>query len=243
MNEAETRAEQQTTSTWETLLEIGFAEAPGGLVYDFGNLELKAFVGPNRVFQNVVWFMGVMAPSHSISDIEFQLPLLAESRDQCLSWLTWELDKYGDREVFLPESDVQWLHEGRRHRHLLPWERSRVAFDGRPKCHVDTDWLKLALKTLSRYLEEADDNIAVEVGFDGSALSFKIEDERIVLVASGAAWPSRYWLPAERLKSLPKRLRRPTEQIDVWNDRLSIGRNQFTGLAEINHEKTEGSSS
>jgi len=240
LNEAETRAEHQTTSTWETLLEIGFAEVPGGLIYDLGDLELKAIIGPNRAFQDVVWFSGVMASSRKISHIEFQLPLFVESRDQCLGWLTWELDKYGDSGELLPLRDAEWLHQGRKYRHLLPHERSRIAYEARPKCSAETDWLKLALKTLARYVAEVEDHIAVEVGFDGNTLSFQIGDKSIILVASGEAWPSRYWLPAERLKSLPKRLRRPIEWIGIWNEQLSIGRYQYTGLVEIIQHKTEG---
>lgn len=119
-------------STWDLLRTLGFAEdqtvisdRQPGLSVDFGNLKLSASFGINRRFVHVVLLTGVIVTKRSICEINSELPPNVESIEQGMALVAWCLDNAaGGR--FEPAVAPAWLAEGRRHRHLLPWERERA---------------------------------------------------------------------------------------------------------------------
>ena len=152
----------------------------------------------------------------------------------------WHLDQCADGRVFQPAREAAWLHEGRNHKHLLPWERERVnreqeqeEYRTRPHCTVQREWLKLALKTLKEHLAKVEDVEPVEIGFDGKVLSFRLAGNLVVLAAEGAPWVSHFTVPAGKLRPLPKRLMSADVDVSVWRARLKIDQSKYDGIVEV----------
>ncbi|HWW84404.1 MAG TPA: hypothetical protein VNZ26_12420 [Vicinamibacterales bacterium] len=104
--------------------------------------------------------------------------------------------------------------EGRRHLHLLPWERERairqrerMAYHARPLCYVQRDWIRLALKKLQR-LPSFDRDATIRVSFDGTVLTMRCDKTVIAMSADGSPWPQEYEIRVGALQPLPTRLMR-----------------------------------
>src|SRR2546421_376842 len=119
--------------TWELLKALGFvddhtmvSDDPPGLSFDFGNLKLHANCVTNLQFVRIVLMTGVIVTARTIAEVDDELPLEFESAEQGTAWITWCLDE-ADGGIFEPVFSPSWLAEGRKYRHLLPWERERAA--------------------------------------------------------------------------------------------------------------------
>lgn len=234
MNEAEPIA------TWVVLQEFGFTPETSiysnlrpGLEYDFGKFTLSAALVMNRHFVDVVHFSGVIASSESIGEVEFEMPLLVESREQCAAWIAWHLAKFHQARVYRRGQFPAWLYQGAQQKHLLPWVRDMEEYRARPQCSAEREWLKLALRSLARYLTNIEDTELLEVAFDGDVLSFRLPGNQIVLAAKGAPWKSRFSIPAGKLRRLPKRIMSEYVEVSVWRSRLNIGRHSYDGVVEV----------
>jgi len=120
----------------------------------------------------------------------------------------------------------------RRHRHLLPWERERVAYEAyatayaaRPLCDVQRDWLRVARKKLGEQLKSIDDEPPITLTFDGTLLTIRCAGKVIgAMPARGLQWTQEYSIKARSLREeLPKRLMTDTITVSVWKTRLAIG--------------------
>jgi len=229
-----------TTATWDALKSFGFTEGQSQrLEYDFGNFQLTASRVINCRFANVVMFSGVMTTARSIAEVNFEMELRVDSEELCAAHIAWNLDQVANGRLFQPLRETPWLHEGRNHRHLLPWEKERaeserelIDYRARPQCSIEKDWMKLAIKSLTLHLAKVEDNESVDVFFDGEALSFRVGVNLVVLAGVGSPWRGRFTLPAGNLRILPSRL--PGDHIDVsvWRSRLNIGRWCYEGSFE-----------
>lgn len=229
-------------STWDVLLALGFVEdqtvisdRTPGLSFDFGNCKLSAGQYLNRWAIPVVYLSGVIADKRSVGEVGGELPLQFESAEQGLACLVFCLDG-GASAGFTPAITPAWLAEGRRLRHLLPWERERAAYAGRPHCYVQRDWVRLALKTLADQLGNVDDDTAVTIQFDGSVLTFRCAEKTIPMVADGLAWTVLYSIRAGALRRLPKRLMRERVEVSIWDSTLRIGHSCFGGAIAVHQE-------
>lgn len=246
MNEAETIA------TWDLLQEFGFQlhseemfDVNPGLEFDFGNFKLVAFRLINMTFREVVSFSGVLATPRTVAQVDFEMPLRVASREQCGAWRAWHLDQAANGNVFTRDRPAEWLAEGKKHQHLLPWERERAErereweqYRSRPHCTPQRQWLKLALKTLAEHLTDSQDGEPVEIGFDGKVLSFRLAEKVVVLAAQGTPWKSQFTLLAGKLRNLPKRLMNAYVDVSVWRSQLKIDRSTYDGIVErLNGQK------
>jgi hypothetical protein len=229
-------------STWEVLLALGFVEdqtvisdRTPGLRFDFGNCKLSAGQCLSRRFVPVVYLSGVIADERSIREVAGELPLQFESAELALAWLVYGLDG-GASAGFTPTIAPPWLAEGRQLRHLLPRERYRAAYDARPHCYVQRNWVRLALKTLAEQLANVDDDTAVTIQFDGSVLTFCCAKKSIPMVAEGLAWTALYSIRAGALRQLPKRLMREWVEVSIWDSTLWIGNWRFSGATAVGQE-------
>ena len=229
-------------STWELLLALGFVEDQTvisdqmpGLSFHFGNFKLSACFCFNRWFVPVASLSGVMATTRSVREITGELPLQFESAEQGIAWLVRCLDG-GASASFNPVLTPAWLAEGRRLRHLLPWERYRAAYDARPHCYVQRNWVRLALKTLAEQLGNVDDDTAVTIQFDGSVLTLRCAGKIIPMMADGLPWTELYSIRAGALRRLPKRLMREMVEVSIWDSALQIDTWRFGGVFAVEQE-------
>ena len=228
-----------TTPTWDVLKELGFtpdseviSDVMPGLGFDFGNFRLSASAVMGKWFNPVVLFTGRLATPRTLSEVCFELPRMVASREQLAAFLVHYLDEAVDGDVFLPLRNVDWVAMGREHRHLLPWELDMAAYNARPHCGVQREWLRLALKNLANLVAGADDAAEVEFGFDGAVLTIKCSGQVVPMAAKGKAWAVSFVVAARNLRHLPKRLMREEEEVSVHNGCLHIGLVSFDGAKE-----------
>ncbi len=169
--------ETDKMATWNLLRDFGFqpddrvwSDVPPGLSFDFGDFNLSASWVVSMKLAEVVLFSGVLATSRTLGAVSFELPRKVNSRELCAALIVHYLDNAAEKGVFHPAREVAWVTEGRKHRHLLPWEVSKSAYQARSHCTVQRDWLRLALKSMVELLAKADDAAVVEFSFDGSVL-------------------------------------------------------------------------
>jgi len=221
-------------STWNVLRGLGFVEDQAALsgsgsclIFDFGNFKLSAAFVTNLHFRPVVLLFGVMVTERSIREVECELPPEVESIKQGMAWVAWCLDNNADGRRFEPNVVPAWLAEGRLHRHLLPWERERAAYEARPRCDVRRDYARVALKMLGERLAGVDDETLIEFVFNGTVLTICCAGKVSPMPADGPAWTQSYLVRAGTLRSLPKRLMSESVEISVWEAFLRIGNRSY----------------
>lgn len=231
--------ETDSVATWVALRDLDFqpdsknifGDMPD-LSYDFGNFILSASWVMNRWFAEVVLLTGVLRTQRTLAEVSFEMPRSVESRELCAAWIVYHLDQAGSHGMFVPAKEVPWLADGRQYKHLLPWERKREAYNARPRCTIQREWMKLALKNLSEILSGVTDDEPVFFYFDGRALTVMCAGKTVLVAAEGSAWPAIYQLVAGRMKRLPKRLMNPGVEVSVWQSSLLIGNYRYEVIAE-----------
>ena len=239
----------RAVETWDALQQLGFlpADAFFGcpcMSYDFGSFKLRATRTITLEMLEVVSFDGLVSTPFTISGIEFDMPLRVESNEQCAAWIAWHLNRnLPRREPIISESRSELLVFGLKHQETLPWERARVIrereaeeYRRRPACIVDRAMLKLGLRTLAKYIEQATDSDWLDICFDGQALMLQINGKRIILQAEGSPWESHFVLPAGKLREMPKRLLRDAVDVSIWREQLQIDRSRYDGVVEHRRE-------
>lgn len=232
MNDAE------TIITWDLLQSLGFCDkgdyfgVTPALSLDFGNFKLLAGRSVSKGFAEVVAFSGALKIPRTIGEVFFEMPLQVKSREQGVAWIVWNLDQASNGKIFHPTRNIDWVAEGRQHRYLLPWEVDMAAYNARPHCDVQRDWMRLALKNLAKLLVNTDDASAVEFSFDGSVLMIRCLGQVVAISAFGKAWTTEFMIPAGKLRYLPKRLMQDSVQVSIYKGRLEIGSSSFDGVME-----------
>ncbi len=240
--------ESASCSTWEILKSLGFqddwsviSDNGAELTFDFGNFKLSASRQLNRWFTEVIQLYGIMSSPRTIAEVQFEMHMLVESYEQAMALITWNLDKYADGHIFKPLHEASWIEKGRKYFHLLPWVQSRLAYEARPSCIVQREWLKLGFKALRGYAENVGEVAHVEIDFDGKVLSFRLGEEVVVMGAVGFPWKVRFLLPVISLKNLPKRLMNSSIDVCIWQGKLHIGKFVYSGIEENKEEKQQKS--
>jgi len=116
--------------TYDLLKALGFvvdksviSDDPGGLSFDFGNLKLEASHLLNRKLVPVVSLGGNLSDGRTLAQIECEMPREVGNFEQGVALLTWCLDRQFNGE-FRPLIPIHWIWDGRKNRHLLPWNRN-----------------------------------------------------------------------------------------------------------------------
>jgi hypothetical protein len=229
-------------STWELLADLGFQPGENDeRVYDFG--DFKLFAGPpgfdhRRSCIEVVPFHGGWLTTRKMAWVEFELPVDVESQEQCAAFLAYFLDRY-DGECFNPKVTTFWLDLGRQYKHLLPWERETAAYDARPHCIVERDWMRVATKSLQKIIEAAPADSVVVFAFDGVILSIMCNRELVAMPAKGERWLSKFAIPVEKIKHLPKRFLSDRVNVSIWEMCLQFGNHRYPGASEFIETDTD----
>ncbi len=214
--------------TLKALKQLGFAPDISALSidgemlsYDFGNLTLSARRTMNRHFAKIVSVSGVYASPRTIAEVEIQLPLCVASAQQCAAFIAWGIDHQisGD---FVPLTPTRWLNEGRNNFDLLPWVKEQKLYNERPRCTVERDWLKLALRDLRSLLPQLDESESVFFTYRDEIFSIRTPPKLLALPATGREWKTRYEITAGNLRNLPKRLNNNQIEVSVWNNQLCL---------------------
>lgn len=127
--------------TEDVLRALGFkvddnvlSDGGPGLSFDFGNFKLEASCNVNQWLRPVVVLGGVMTTTNRTNAVvHFEIPLELESFEQGIALVAYCLDSYSPNGRFEPALPAPWLIEGRKHRKLLPWNRSRNRRDSGSK--------------------------------------------------------------------------------------------------------------
>jgi len=212
-------------STRELLIDLGFeavvakfTDQQPGYQYNFGNLVLKVSQVTNEYLRPVMHFTGVASTPRSIGMIEFSLLLDVESFEQGVAMIAFCLGR-----GFTPVRPTPWLDLGRSLEELLPGRRELRLFQQRPKCHVEAEWFRVAVKKLTSAGEAADPDSTLCASFMGDILKFELSGQCIAMPASGSAWPKSYTCPSPGLKHLSKRTPSVGIEVSIWDGRLAIG--------------------
>jgi len=239
-------------STWDLLKSIGFTERENvysdnkkGLVIAIGKCHLYVTIGYNRWWQECALLTGVLSTPRTITNIETELPAKFESREEGLAWFAWSLDRRGELTNEFSQDELcgdlfEALAEGRKHFHLLPWEKERIEYEKkraeyekRPHCLVKREWVKVGLRELANQLKLMQDEMLVVFQFDGEILKIIAADNFIAMPAQGKGWPNLYSIVAGNLRLLPKRLMNPMVDFSIWESRLLIDRNSYRDVEKL----------
>jgi hypothetical protein len=203
-----------------------------GLSFDFGNLTLRASSCLNFQCVEIVLFSGALQTPRTLAEVVFELPRRVKSIAQCAAWIVWNLDQQADHRVFTPARPVGWVEEGRKSQRLLPWVMSMAEYRARSQCIVKRDWLRLALKTLAKYIAPLSDNDGIVFRFDGSVLSIRLNKKVIALPAEGSPWAVCLRVEARTLRRLPRRLMRADKDVSIWESHIILGNHKYRGTVE-----------
>lgn len=225
----------QAIETLEALKHLGFAPdasalSYGGeaLSYDFGNLTLSARQTMNRYFAEIISVSGVYATPRTIAEVEIQLPLRVASVQQCAAFIAWGIDKQVSRN-FVPLAPTRWLDEGRNNFDLLPWIRKQKRlleeqklYNERPRCTVERDWIKLALRDLRSLLPQLDKSESLSFTYRDEIFSIRTRLKLFALPATGNSWKSSYEITAGNFQNFPKRFKYNEVEISIWEEHLHL---------------------
>lgn len=226
-------------STYELLASLGFvkderviSDPPGGLSFDFGNILLTASFLQSITEGPQVVLNGLITTKRTVTEVLYHLPHEIDSREMGIALIVYCLDSHTEGGVFLSKRPVEWLEIGRTNKHLLPWERERVAYEARPHCLVRRDYARVMLRHFRGILESVAGESVVTFGFDGEVFSAWIAGERLAVPANGEPWSERFTIASSHLRRLPKRLMHEEIVFDVWNESLGIGSWRYRGVNE-----------
>lgn len=214
--------------TVEALKHLGFAPdtsalSYGGetLSYDFGNLTLSARHTMNRHFAEIISVSGIYVSPRTVAEVEIQLPLRVASLQQCAAFIAWGINKQISRN-FAPLVPTGWLEEGRNNFDLLPWIKKQKLYDERPRCTVERDWLKLALRDMRSLLPRLDEKESLSFTFQNEIFSIRTPLKLLALPATGQEWNLRYEITAGNFREFPKRLNKNQIEVSVWDNHLCL---------------------
>jgi len=231
--------ETESVATIDGLKQLGFQPATDPFnpipcyAFDFGGFVLRCREVTDLIGETSIWFSGVISTPRTMAQVEFIVPREVDSVDQCAAIIAHKLDRSA-RKVFQPDPPVEWLAEGRRNKHLLPWVIARAKkeledapFLARPRCLVQHEWARHAIRTLSIYLEAMNPEAPIVFCFEDSVLRIICEGtdyapDVIAMAAEGKDWPDQYAVRASRLKEFPKRFRGYFAEFSIWNGKLTI---------------------
>lgn len=217
---------EDLVSSRDVFLALGFEEdwdcttdCPPGYRYHFKGFVLSAAQLMSVYLKPIFLVGGIWSDGRSIAEVAFEMPLMLESIEQGAAWIADGLDRHRVK----PSSPPTWLVEGKDHKELLPWVRQLRAYEARPMCLVDADWLRLAARKLRAISDSAAGGRSAIVSFDGAILRIATGSEVLAMAASGGAWPEPVVVERRGLSRAAGRLSGRTVSVSLWEGRLSVG--------------------
>ena len=217
----------------DLLTNIGFREdwdaitdELPGYSFDFGNFVLRGVAGMTRHFEPTFYFDGIWQTERALQAVAFEMPLTVQSREQGIAWLA-----KGIPQELVPLLASTWLEEGRALRGHLPWEQSARRYDARPRCVIDRDWMRLAIRRLRTTSDNAGPEDLCRIAFDGTVLLFRSAVEPVAVPAlEGSPWVDSVEVRLRDFNGLPLRLQGERVEVSVWDGALRVGNRAFKVL-------------
>lgn len=199
----------------------------------FGPFELQAAAGMTRWFQRTFLITGIINTGRKIAFVEREMPLDVENEAEGLAWLG---DILG---TSIPDTlKPDWLLRGEAQRHLLPWVAEQAAYDARPQCSIERDWMRIACRKLREHALGAVEYDTSTFYFDGEVLDIRAHAAesiprvfRMAMPAKGDAWTELASVSTWRLETLPRRLMTASVEVSVWEGKLTIGNGRLELMA------------
>lgn len=227
---------EPTIPTMEALRQLGFEPSGNpysreGLIFRFSNFDLEAAPTLKDYVLECVMFSGFCdfkTSRRMYAPIEFYVPKFVISVEQCAAMIAYFLH--------VPVDDPpRWLTEGKQLGDLLPWRiqwarkeaARKAAYDASPKCFVEREWFKMALKSLAKSLENKPDDAAVRFDFADNIFSIRTDNDVIATGGKGIFWPETVTVLVSELRKLPRRIPRDEVCILVSPKHLNIGTSYF----------------
>lgn len=228
-------------STYDALKLLGFVEDYGGradpppsLRFDFGNFQLWASRMMSLRFRQVVVLHGIFDTMRVLARVETEMPETVESVELAAAWVVWTVDKAAGR-PFLPDKVPSWMAGARTNFGLLPWVRYSAAqealYAARPRCTIEREWARLALKTLGAELSSATEDSRVLFSFDGHLLTIRFQSMVLAVPATGKPWNCVYSISAKDLQPLPRRLQKQV-RIEIDEPYFHLNDRGYRGIRE-----------
>lgn len=216
--------------------QLGFEEVwnastdtPPAYRYDFGNLQLTASQVMSQYLRPVFYLYGVAVGygsdhkmMRSLTEVSLDLPLHVESFEQGVALIAYAIGKN-----FEPIKPCYWLHQGREWQDYLPWVRERKAYEARPQCQVDREWLKVVRTKLKAQRHGEHGVVPVQFRFDGEILRISVGKHIFPVPAEGKAWTNIYAIEVDTVNFLPQRLMRAMVNLSVWKDHFCIDNHRW----------------
>lgn len=204
--------------TIEALKKLGFepdasvwSDDDSGLSYNFGNLTLQTRRVLNRRFVEIISVSGVYASPRTITEVEIELPLRVASIEQCAAFIAWVIGK-----DFVPLVPTDWLETGRNNFDTLPHIKKQKLYEARPRCVVNRDWLKLALRDLRLLLPTLAESDSLSFNFQNEIFSIRANQKLFAFPAVGNNWKSQYEInPHEKYVLNSSRIRKQHSNINM----------------------------
>lgn len=214
---------------WDVVVEAGFTKNRNSFCAElkYRGAELSATESVSRRFCPVVSVCGFYVGKARMAEIQQELPIEVDSREMALAYLAWALEPLAEILLLEGGSLPAWWSEGRLHRALLPWERELARLAAMPRCDLDYDWARVALRSLGELLQGADPRSDVNFEFDGKILLVRCGEGVIATPAQGKAWPEPVIVSVVDMGRLPTRLRRHGIQVLVRDEALIIHHHSY----------------
>ncbi len=196
-----------------------FTDQQPGYRYNFGNLVLEAVQVTNQYCRPEMLFTGTVKTARMFGSVTFSLHLNVESFEQGVALIAYNIG--GD---FEPSRPTPWLELGRSFEEHLPGRRELRLFQQRPKCQIEAEWFRVAVKKLISAGEASAPESTFTVSFSEGVLRFDTPSFRLPIPALGSPWATTYSCNTAGLKHLSKRTPSDGVEVAYWQGRLSIGR-------------------
>lgn len=222
----------------DVLPTLGFCENwgvltdnPPAFVFKCGNLTITATEVTSIAGRPQLLFGGQCVTPRTLYCIEFIMVTHVESIEQAIAWIV-----YGIGTDVVPSLPIDWFENGKRWKHLLPWERHWRACReraeahqqlrlARPHCLVAREWMRLLNKHLRIAAQNAGERDEFLAEFDGRMLRIELPNEVIGAPASGGApWPFGCRGRVVDFAGLPKRLMTDPVEVGLWEGTLEVDR-------------------
>lgn len=193
-------------SMWNLLRKLGFfddksvySDGGPGLSASFEEFVLSASQVLGRNAVPVIMFNGVYSTPRKLCEVEMKLHREVESVEQGKALVSWCLDDAAGGKFEFTETP-DWVVEGRKYRHLVPWIQDISENSSQTYCRVDRDWTRIALKKLKGLLTKTKNNDSVKFEFDGAVLKIICAGQLIAVPADGNSWEYSYHVSAGMIR-------------------------------------------
>ncbi|MBD2752498.1 hypothetical protein [Spirosoma validum] len=193
-----------------------------GFEFDFGNFKLEVIESMNRHFVEILQCSGINRTARKLTLIDFELPLEVESFEQGVAFISFGLGNRFDAKIV-----PAWYDQGLIWKHLLPWEKEKVAYNNKPSATIEHEYFRLMIRRMRKLSLLANEEDVTTFSFDGEIVRIVCADEKIVAPATGIPWQGSVSVRTKLLVNLPERVRNGFGHIFLWEERLYIASSVF----------------